>query len=49
LLGIVCAGVKMEAIDGTDLAARLSVEAKEYWVHLDTDGSLEKYPGKQKA
>lgn len=35
----------MEAIDGMDCAARLSMEAKEYWVHLDAESSLEKYPG----
>ena len=35
----------MDALDGMDLAARLSTEAKEYWVHLDAEGSLEKYPG----
>lgn len=35
----------MDALDGTDSAARFSMEAKEYWVHLDADGSLEKYPG----
>lgn len=39
----------MAAIDGMDLAARLSMEAKEYWVHLDAEGSLEKYPGKQQC
>ncbi len=38
-------GAKMEASDGTDLAARSSMEAKEYWVHLDAEGPLEKYPG----
>lgn len=41
----VCAGAEMDALDGMDLAARSSMEAKEYWVHLDVDGSLEKYPG----
>ena len=35
----------MDATDGMDCAARLSMEAKEYWVHLDAEGSLEKYPG----
>jgi hypothetical protein len=35
----------MDAIDGMGCAARLSMEAKEYWVHLDAEGSLEKYPG----
>ncbi|KAL1598335.1 hypothetical protein SLS59_007019 [Nothophoma quercina] len=39
----------MDALDGMDLAARSSMEAKEYWVHLDVDGSLEKYPAKQHA
>ncbi|KAJ4310089.1 hypothetical protein N0V94_008621 [Neodidymelliopsis sp. IMI 364377] len=39
----------MEVIDGTELAARLSMEAKEYWVHLDADGPLEKYPARQHA
>lgn len=35
----------MDAADGMDCAARLSLDAKEYWVHLDAEGSLEKYPG----
>ncbi|KAH6644474.1 peptidase M24, structural domain-containing protein [Boeremia exigua] len=39
----------MDAFDGMDLAARLSMEAKEYWVHLDAEGPLEKYPAKQHA
>ncbi|XPS75458.1 Xaa-Pro dipeptidase [Ascochyta lentis] len=39
----------MEALDGMDLAARLNMEEKEYWVHLDADGSLEKYPARQHA
>lgn len=42
---VVCAVVKMEVVNGMDLAARLSMEAKEYWVHLDADGSFERYPG----
>jgi hypothetical protein len=36
----------MEALDEMDLTTRLSSVAKEYWVHLDADGSFEKYPGK---
>lgn len=36
----------MDATDSMDCAARLSMEAKEYWVHLDAEGSLEKYPGR---
>ncbi|UPX16723.1 Xaa-Pro dipeptidase [Ascochyta rabiei] len=39
----------MEALDGMDLAERLSMDAKEYWVHLDADGPLEKYPARQHA
>ncbi|KAG9200414.1 hypothetical protein G6514_007086 [Epicoccum nigrum] len=39
----------MEALDGMDLSARLSSVAKEYWVHLDAEGSFEKYPAKQHA
>ncbi|KAF3043566.1 hypothetical protein E8E11_008104 [Didymella keratinophila] len=39
----------MDATDGMDCAASLSTEAKEYWVHLDAEGSLEKYPAKQHA
>lgn len=35
----------MEVLDGMDLAARLSLEAKEYWVHLNAEGPFEKYPG----
>lgn len=36
----------MEALDGRNLAARSSMELKEYWVHLDAEGVFEKYPGK---
>ncbi|KAF2999474.1 hypothetical protein E8E13_008400 [Curvularia kusanoi] len=39
----------MEAFDGMDLTARMSSVAKEYWVHLDAEGSFEKYPAKQHA
>lgn len=35
----------MAAIDGLALAARLSMEANDYWVHLDAETSFEKYPG----
>jgi len=43
-----CAGVEMEYFDGMELATRLSMEAKEYWVHLDAEGPLEKYPGQSR-
>lgn len=36
----------MNATDGMSRAAGLSMEAKEYWVHLDAEGSFEKYPGR---
>ncbi|KAF3041108.1 hypothetical protein E8E12_006575 [Didymella heteroderae] len=39
----------MDATDGMDCAARLGIDAKEYWVHLDAEGSLEKYPARQHA
>ncbi|KAF1923191.1 uncharacterized protein M421DRAFT_425999 [Didymella exigua CBS 183.55] len=39
----------MDASDSMDCAARSGMEAKEYWVHLDAEGSLEKYPARQHA
>lgn len=37
----------MEVLDATSLADRLKWEAKEYWLHLEAEGPLDKYPGKQ--
>jgi Xaa-Pro dipeptidase len=37
----------MEALDSTTLAARLHGQANEYWLHLEAEGPMEKYPGKQ--
>jgi hypothetical protein len=37
---------RMEVLDATSLAERLKWEAKEYWLHLEADTPLEKYPGK---
>ncbi|KAF1844247.1 uncharacterized protein K460DRAFT_397380 [Cucurbitaria berberidis CBS 394.84] len=39
----------MEVLDATSLAERLRWEAKEYWLHLESDSPLEKYPAKQHA
>lgn len=36
----------MQVLDATSLAERLKWEAKEYWLHLDADTPLEKYPGR---
>jgi Xaa-Pro dipeptidase len=36
----------MEVLDATSLAERLKWEAKEYWLHLDAETPLDKYPGK---
>jgi|TARA_R110002003_G_scaffold107_4_gene8967 hypothetical protein len=41
--------VRMEVLDATSLAERLKWEAKEYWLHLEAETPLEKYPGKQKV
>lgn len=35
----------MEALNAMDLAKRLQWEAQGYWLHLEADSSLEKYPG----
>jgi hypothetical protein len=37
----------MEALDPTSLAARLECEANQYWLHLEAEGPLDKYPGKR--
>ncbi|KAF2024316.1 putative Xaa-Pro aminopeptidase [Setomelanomma holmii] len=39
----------MEALDAIGLAERLKWEQKEYWLHLDSETPLEKYPAKQHA
>jgi Xaa-Pro dipeptidase len=39
----------MEVLDATRLAERLKWEAKEYWVHLEAESPLDKYPGKAGA
>jgi Xaa-Pro dipeptidase len=36
----------MEVLDATSLAERLKWEAKEYWLHLQAETPLEKYPCK---
>jgi Xaa-Pro dipeptidase len=36
----------MEVLDATTLAERLKWEAKEYWLHLEAETPLDKYPGK---
>ena len=38
--------VRMEVLDATSLAERLKWEAKEYWLHLEAESPLDKYPGK---
>jgi Xaa-Pro dipeptidase len=35
----------MEVLDATSLAERLKWEAKEYWLHLEAETPLDKYPG----
>jgi Xaa-Pro dipeptidase len=35
----------MEVLDASNLAERLKWEAKEYWLHLEAETPLEKYPG----
>jgi len=35
----------MEVLDATGLAERLKWEAKGYWLHLEAETPLEKYPG----
>jgi hypothetical protein len=40
-------GDKMEVLDATSLKERLRWEAKGYWVHLEAEDPLEKYPGKK--
>lgn len=35
----------MEFVNGKDLVASNGMEAKDYWVHVDAEGPLEKYPG----
>lgn len=35
----------MEVLDASSLAERLKWEAEEYWLHLEADSPLEKYPG----
>lgn len=37
----------MEVLDDTSLADRLRSQDKEYWLHMEADTPLEKYPGKQ--
>ncbi|KAH7066784.1 hypothetical protein BKA63DRAFT_571187 [Paraphoma chrysanthemicola] len=39
----------MEVLDATSLSERLKWEAKEYWLHLEAETPLEKYPAKQHA
>ncbi|OAL04860.1 putative Xaa-Pro aminopeptidase, partial [Phaeosphaeriaceae sp. SRC1lsM3a] len=39
----------MEVLDATSLAERLKWEAKEYWLHLEAESPLDKYPAKQHA
>ena len=41
----------MEApqVDATRLAERLMWEDKEYWVHINADSLLEKYPGENET
>jgi Xaa-Pro dipeptidase len=36
----------MEVLDATSLVNRLRGEAKEYWLHLEAETPLDKYPGK---
>ncbi|ORY16418.1 hypothetical protein BCR34DRAFT_105189 [Clohesyomyces aquaticus] len=40
---------KMAQIDPTNLAERLRWEQQDYWLHVESDSSLEKYPAKQHA
>lgn len=40
--------MKMEVLDATSLVERLNWEAKEYWLHVEADSPLEKYPGLSK-
>jgi Xaa-Pro dipeptidase len=37
----------MEVLDAISLAERLEWEAKEYWLHLEAETPLDKYPGRQ--
>ncbi|KAH7081040.1 hypothetical protein FB567DRAFT_532345 [Paraphoma chrysanthemicola] len=39
----------MEVLDATSLSERLKWEAKEYWLHLEAETPLEKYPARQHA
>ncbi|KAH7406853.1 peptidase M24, structural domain-containing protein [Phaeosphaeria sp. MPI-PUGE-AT-0046c] len=39
----------MEVLDAKSLAERLKWEAKEYWLHLEAESPLDKYPAKQHA
>jgi len=35
----------MAEIDMQDLAQRLEGEARHLWIHIETEGRMEKYPG----
>jgi Xaa-Pro dipeptidase len=35
----------MDGFDATELAERLNGEQQDYWVHVEAESPLEKYPG----
>ncbi|KAF2828073.1 hypothetical protein CC86DRAFT_369220 [Ophiobolus disseminans] len=39
----------MDVLDATSLSERLKWEAKEYWLHIEAETPLEKYPARQHA
>jgi hypothetical protein len=37
--------VRMEHVNAEKLAERLSGEGMDYWIHIEADSNLDKYPG----